>query len=33
MDKFPLVVVQTVILRVTWLEGERDFTPLSFVCK
>ena len=30
---FPLVVVQTVILRVTWLECERDFTPLSFACK
>jgi len=27
------MVAQAVILRVTWLEGERDFTPLSFVCK
>ncbi len=30
--QFPLVVAQTVILRVTWLECERDFTPLSFAC-
>ena len=30
---FPLVVNQPVILRVTWLEGDCDFTPLSFACK
>ena len=30
---FPLVVAQPVILRVTWLERDCDFTPLSFACK
>ena len=30
---FPLVVTQPVILRVTWLERDCDFTPLSFACK
>jgi len=33
MDKSPLLTSQAVILRVTLPEGERDFTPVSLVCK